>query len=281
VTGAGHVAEDAADPAPYLPVDPAPYLRVRKSVKFMGAQDRLAVVAAGRALEGAGLRGQSLGPRTGLYLAVGYLPFEQDDIDHLIAGSCDEAGALSMRLFSTRGYTSVNPLITFRCLSNMPAYHVSTNFDIQGPYLVTYPGPGQFYLALEAARDALAANRVDRAVVGGVAQQRNFLVQHHFRRIEPPVAPERLADTAACLVLERSSSAEGRARLRLEQLEIRYARHHPFEEARPPHETPEIDGREHGPASLPLLVSRHSGGPLTHSLESRDGIVARSTWGTP
>ena len=54
-------------------------------------------------------------------------------------------------------FAALNPLLTFRCLSNMPAFHVSVNFDVQGPYFVTYPGAGQLYLALEEAVDALRA----------------------------------------------------------------------------------------------------------------------------
>ena len=38
---------------------------------------------------------------------------------------------------------------------------------------VNYPGPGQFYLALEAAAAALADGTIDVALVGGVAHQRN------------------------------------------------------------------------------------------------------------
>ena len=43
----------------------------------MGVQDDLAVVAAGQAAASAGL-GNALGERAGLYLSVGYLPFEPD-----------------------------------------------------------------------------------------------------------------------------------------------------------------------------------------------------------
>ena len=46
----------------------------------MGPQEALAVVAAGRALESAGLAGKALGERAGLYLAVGYIPFEAQDL---------------------------------------------------------------------------------------------------------------------------------------------------------------------------------------------------------
>src|SRR5439155_5672677 len=157
-----------------------------------GVQDDLAVVAAGRALASAGLGGAPLGERAGLYLVVGHVPFESADLDPLLAASTDE-GRFSMARFSTAGFRAVNGLLTFRCLPNMPAFHVSTSFDVQGPYFVTYPGPGQFYLALEEALAALAEGEIDLALVGGAADQRNFLVEHHLGRLAHPTPPGRLA----------------------------------------------------------------------------------------
>ena len=58
--------------------DPAPFLRQRKMRKFMGRQDDMAVVAAARAL--AVCVARRIAARralTGLYLAVGYIPFER------------------------------------------------------------------------------------------------------------------------------------------------------------------------------------------------------------
>ena len=157
--------------------DPREFLANRKNRKFMGRQDDLAVVAAGRAL---GSLARVDPERTGLYLVVGYIPFEESDIESLVASSIVE-GRFSMAAFSTKGLDAVNPLLTFRTLPNMPAFHVSMNFDVQGPYWVGYPGAGQFYLALEEAVAALESGSIDRAVVGGVADQSNFLVRHHHR----------------------------------------------------------------------------------------------------
>lgn len=255
--------------------DPSPFLKSRKSLKFMGVQDRLAVAAAGEALRSAGVG--ELGERAGLYLAVGYLPFEREDIDTLLNHSLVD-GRFSLTRFAAEGVQSVNPLITFRCLSNMPAFHVSVNFDVQGPYLVTYPGPGQFYLAIEEARAALAEGRVEIALVGGVAHQRNFLVQHHFGRVEPPVPPDRLRDAAGFLVLERPGRAA--PRLRLASLAIGYTPHHPFEESVAPAERFEgaaLDG-EYGAASLPVALCA---GALRHRLVARDGLRGASTWEVP
>lgn len=117
VTGLGQVTG---------PCDVRPHLKSPKMRKFMGPQDALAVTAAARALEAAGLVDQPLGERAGLFIAVGHLPFEEEDIDRLLEGSLVD-GAFSMRAFAEHGYHAVNPLITFKCLSNMPAFHASVN----------------------------------------------------------------------------------------------------------------------------------------------------------
>jgi 3-oxoacyl-(acyl-carrier-protein) synthase len=261
--------------------DPTPYLRHRKLRKFMGRQDDLAVVAAGRALERAGLAG-GLGERAGLYLAVGYIPFEGEEIDALHAASSQD-GRFSMRRFATHGYLTPDPLLTFRCLPNMPAFHVSVSFDVQGPYVVTYPGAGQLYGALEEAIAALRDGLIDVALVGGVAHQRNFLVEHHVRRLAGPAAADALRDAAGCLVLETAAHAAARgatARARLLDCASNYRPWDPFTES-PVHgeavEGSALDLAGLGPASLPVAVSRLPAGRHRHRL-AVDGLQAFSTW---
>ena len=267
VTGLGHVV--------LAPCDPTPYLKVRKNRKFMGVQDDLAVVAAGQAAASAGL-GNALGERAGLYLSVGYLPFEQADVDVLFENSVDERG-FSMQRFSSQAYDAVNPLLTFRCLSNMPAFHISVNLDIQGPYFVTYPGPGQFYLALEEACVALASGSIDIAFLGGIAYQQNFLVRHHFARIDLPAG--RLLDAAGCVVLETATHAAARGarvRGRLLSYELSFHPRNTFEEAGSSEECG-ADGAM-GSASLPVALSLGQRRSLRHELKTRDGICASSCW---
>jgi hypothetical protein len=264
------------------PCDSTQFLKQRKNRKFMGLQDELLVVAAGRAIEAAGLAGASLGDRAGLYLAVGYIPFEREHVELLLSHSVDAAGALSMRRFSSDAFAALNPLLTFRCLPNMPAFHVSVNFDVQGPCVVSYPGAGQLYMALEEAVAALAAGEIEVALVGGVAHQRNFLVEHHHSRLDPPIAAESLRDAAACLVLERAGSAGGRGRARLLDLEVRYRAHDPFLSSPAPEqalEGAELPDGDLGAALLPALVSLNLGRELRHRAATRDGICARSAWG--
>src|SRR6266436_2988490 len=96
-----------------LPCSSELYLKTPKNRKFMGNQDHFAVCAAGRALESAGLSSDALGPKAGLFLAVGFIPFERTDIDKLLDASLED-GKISLRRFGTDGFSAVNPLLTFR-----------------------------------------------------------------------------------------------------------------------------------------------------------------------
>src|SRR5688572_29797121 len=80
-------------------VDVLPWLKQRKMKKFMGKQDQLAVIAAGVAAQDAGLSEEQLRCRTGIYLCVGYIPFERMEIE-TIARNSSSNGKFSMDLFS-------------------------------------------------------------------------------------------------------------------------------------------------------------------------------------
>lgn len=249
----------------------------------MGNQDHLAVSAAGQALESAALEWTALGATAGLFLAVGFIPFERADIDALTESSIED-GRVSYRRFGTEGFSAVNPLLTFRCLPNMPAYHISANFDVQGEYFVTYPGPGQFYLALQEAVDALSAGRIKIALVGAVADQTNFLVSHHFQRLRPSVPSAALRDGAGCLILETEAvnrARKGPTRGRLRSFKTSYRAHDPFET--------ELSHKESfegcpapkgflGAAALPIHLTSIRAAQVRHELHARDGIWGGSSW---
>jgi 3-oxoacyl-[acyl-carrier-protein] synthase II len=288
ITGAGTIllGSGGTDTA----CDPTAFLRVRKSKKFMGTQDDLAVVATARALASADLASPPP-ERTGVFLAVGYIPFREEDIGPVLDASLTETDARSgqrafdVRRFGAGGFQRAHPLLTFRCLPNMPAYHVSVNFDVQGPYCVTYPGPAQLYAALDEARSAIADGRVDVALVGAVAHQSNFLVRHHFARLDPPVSADRLRDVAAVIVLEAEPHARARGatiRARLESMHVAYEPLDMLVHGRAASEKAtglDLDA-DLGPALLPHAIASALGRPqvLTHVLESRDGISAKSEW---
>jgi 3-oxoacyl-[acyl-carrier-protein] synthase II len=260
-------------------IDPSAFLKARKTRKFMGVQDDLALVAAARAIAEAGLAAP-LGERAGVYFAVGHIPFEEADVAPVLEASLHE-GRFSMAAFSGGGFQRAHPLLTFRCLPNMPVFHVSLNLGVEGPYTVAYPGAGQLYLALEEACAALAEGRVDVALVGGVAHQRNFLVEHHLARTDDPVPVGRLRDAGGVIVLETAEHAAARGgtvKSRLASLAIRYC---PFDVLETTPRAAENAGGapldlELGPASLPSLIAQ--GGRVAHALRARDGIEAESLW---
>jgi 3-oxoacyl-(acyl-carrier-protein) synthase len=284
VTGASSVALGPTDP-PTL--DPSDCLRSKKTRKFMGTQDDLAVLAAAGALARAGLTAGALGERAGLFAVVGYIPFNREDIDPVLADSL-EGERFSMARFSSGGFQRAHPLLTFRCLPNMPAFHVSANFNVQGPYFVSYPGVGQVYAALDEACAELETGHIDVALAFGVAHQRNFLVQHHFSRIEPPVPEGELWDAAACVILERAERAAARAAPALaELLELtqRYTPHSAIHQQRPQRELATgapLPRGQRGPASLfALLADALAAGTPTeivHAVDTRDHVSAQSRW---
>ena len=284
VTGASSVALGPSDP-PTL--DPSACLRSKKTRKFMGTQDDLAVLAAAQALAQAELSAEALGARAGLFAVVGYIPFSREDIDPVLAESL-EGERFSMARFSAGGFQRAHPLLTFRCLPNMPAFHVSANFNVQGPYFVSYPGIGQIYAALEEACAELDGGRVDVAVMFGVAHQRNFLVQHHFSRIEPPVAAGELWDAGACVILERADHAAhrgARARAELVELSQRYAPYSAIAEQSPQREQASgatLPEGARGPASLFALLAQAlvagAETEIVHTVDTRDHVSAHSRW---
>ncbi len=271
-----------------------PFLKSRKTLKFMGKQDKLAVAAAGKALRGAAIPAAEFRAGLGVYLAVGYIPFERADID-VLAGNSLRDGAFSMERFSHAALDQINPLLTFRCLPNMPLFHVSLNFGIQGPSFVTYPGAGQFCLALERAAKALRSGKVAHALVGGVADQENFLVDFHLSR-GAATRGWKARDAAAFLCLEKSSTAEARGAailMELVSLELGYRPHDPFTAPQPQEEIlawasgsyrADPESLHWGPASPALLLGRIGAQDrigrqvLTHTLNTLDGIQAKSEW---
>jgi 3-oxoacyl-(acyl-carrier-protein) synthase len=151
-----------------------------------------------------------LGSNAALAMCVGFLSFDRKDTDPVVALSAGANGEFSMTRFAAEGMRKTHPLLTFRCLPNMPAFHVSVNFDIRGPYLATYPGIAQTYGCIEQAVRWLRDGKVAVALVGAVAHQHNFLVEHHLSRVAYPADLTAICDAGAVFVLEREADAHKR-----------------------------------------------------------------------
>jgi hypothetical protein len=217
IIGTGYVAPEGLQvrglPTSWETVsDPSLFLKDLKSLKLMSKQDRMALIAAGRAVADAEISKEDLCNRTGVYLCVGVLPFEQDQMD-LLAKKSSENDVFQMKKFSIDAFGALNPLLTFRCLPNMPLFHISFNLGIQQTYFITYPGPGQWFQALERARQDLNSGLVDYALVGAVADRRNPLVRQYADKFGEPNAPDHLIDSACVWVLTNNESKKTKAQI--------------------------------------------------------------------
>ena len=253
---------------------PLEFLRHRKTLKFMSKQDRLAVKAAGKALNDSSPDKEDRKEGCGLFITVGYIPFHREDA-HNICAHAQQEGRFSMEMFSTEAFDKINPILAFSCLPNMPAHHLSANFDLQGEYFITYPGAPQFYQALEEAVACLQEGDMSWALAGGVADQCNFLVENHFEK-QCPEKAVRAADAAAFVVLERETHAVGRGkkpRARLVSLELNHL----------PETTEAVNkrnGLDLGPVDLPmrlLLAAQESDAIFEHACETGRHIF-KSCW---
>lgn len=252
------------------PIDVAPLLKDRKSAKFMAKQDKLALIACHRAVQASGLRAEALAERTGIYLSVGPLPFEEPDLDLLHDKSIEE-GRFSFRRATNEAFQAMNPLLTFKCLPNMPVFHVSFNLAIRGGYHVAYPGAGQFLTALDLALRDLRRGRFEHAIVGAVTDQRNTLTRHHLERGEPG-ASERAVDVACAWVV--STAGEGAASIR--SLTLGYQPRDPFGEpvrARGP--LLDVAAGTAGPALRVALDLASSRTRESYEWELEDGVTAQ------
>lgn len=196
---------------------PTDFLLQRKTIKFMSKQDRLAVEAAGNAIQESGLTPEILGSDTGVFMTVGYIPFEFDIAEKLATDSTVD-NAFSMRDFTSAAIEKLNPLLAFTCLPNMPAHHIAMNNQILGPYFITYPDIIQFAVTMQEAITRVQEGSIRCALVGAVADQNNFLVNHHYQKQtqKPNIST---SDSSAFLILETETSARKRGANILFQLE--------------------------------------------------------------
>ena len=216
---------DAVPPAMGTVFDVRPLLKDKKSFKVMSKQDALAVYTAVNAIRKSGLPESAVANDTGIYITVGILPFEDEPLDVLYKESLKD-GRFDMESFSTKAYHSLNPLLTFKCLPNMPLFHVSSNLGMHGRYYITYPGREQWFMSLQQALVDLACGRVSHALVGAVADQRNLLARHHLDRL--PGGTADAVDCGVMLVLGRERNDNSIASIKLDSMS--YSPRDPFRE---------------------------------------------------
>lgn len=189
-----------------------------KTLRLMNRDALLAVAAARRAIQDAGLivgRHHSA-DRVGLFGATGLAGIPLEEVRPLIQHSADAAGQFDLQRFGQAALRRVRPVLTFKILANMPMCFVSIFESIRGENGIYTPWEGQGAQAIVAGIRAIQAGRADCALVGGCDVKTHLLgflaLQQHglFRSwAEAGVGPVP-AEGAIFLVLEEEHGARQR-----------------------------------------------------------------------
>jgi 3-oxoacyl-[acyl-carrier-protein] synthase II len=199
-------------------LSPQKYVSEAKMVRLMNRDAQLAVVAARRALEDAGLGSRrTYSPEEmGLFGATGLAGLPVREVAPLIRVSTDPDGLFDLTRFGEAGLKAVSPILSFKILANMPFCFVSINENIQGPNAIYTPWEGQGAQAIESGIRALYAGDARCVLVGGCDQKAHELgfasLQQHglfssWMKTGRGLVP---AEGAAFLVLETEADAMAR-----------------------------------------------------------------------
>ena len=156
--------------APSSDFDLNDYLSDRKMAKYMNRATALTVVAAGMALEDAGLRNTKLCRELPLYISTGMIAFDLSRVTGAIPACITSEKKLDLKKMGSEGLALCNPLMPFQMLLNTPVGMVSIVYGIGGENFILYPGADQGGVALECAVKGIQNGRYERALVGGGVQ---------------------------------------------------------------------------------------------------------------
>lgn len=161
-----------------------PYLPDRKLAKYMNPTTEFAVVAAGQALQQAGLSEDAERKAdTALFVTTNLIAFDVSAVAKAIESAKGEDGALDMARMGGEGWRRCHPLMPFKMLLNMPLGLVSIVFGLRGANAIVYPTPDQAGLCLDTALRGIRAGRFSRALVGATAHNVDLLPLSTYRRL--------------------------------------------------------------------------------------------------
>ena len=151
-------------------LDPLAFVEDRKALRTMDKHTFMAVAAVAQALADAGLgRGEPAPPRLGLYLGLGMVDYDVEDIAEAARLSRSSQGVFDWEQFAREGYQRIYPLWTIEMLPNIALCQVAILNNVQGANLSLGSfGEAGAYAVGEGLR-AVQAGDVDVAVAGGVS----------------------------------------------------------------------------------------------------------------
>lgn len=171
-SGIGRLSTFASDELPsslaaeITDFNPAEHLRDRKFLKVMSREMQLGVAAARIAMQDCRLRDGTVDPwRMGVVYGAGRMSATPDDLADAVRDATDEDMLLTRWGEDSMG--KVAPLWLLKQLPNMPACHISIDYNARGPNNTITSRDSSALLALAEASRVIERGAADVMIVGG------------------------------------------------------------------------------------------------------------------
>ncbi len=195
---------------------------IRKALKLMNRETRMAVAAAQHALADSDLGAGGLEPeRIGVCFGAGFASMMPHDFLAGVENCTNEHSEFNFSRWGTEGVEQVAPLWLLTCLPNMAACHIAIHNDLRGPNNSITQREAAANLAVAEGCHVIADDAADAIVVGATGTTLlPFNLLHTV--MEQDMAPGGGDPTKVCRPFDRDRSGsvvgEGAAALILEDL---------------------------------------------------------------
>lgn len=196
---------------------------IRKALKLMNRETRMAVAAAQQAVSGCDLSGAGYEPeRVGVCFGAGNVSILPEDFLAGVQACTNKAGEFEFERWGSEGLEQVAPLWLLRCLPNMPACHLSIINEFRGPNNSITQREAAANLSVAEAYNGIVEGAADAMVTGATGTTILPLNKLHAE-FEEGVVRGAVDPGAVCRPFDRDRSgaviAEGAAALVLEEYE--------------------------------------------------------------
>lgn len=150
--------------------DPKAHIREKKFLKVMSRDIQLGVAAANLAMADAGLARGDVDPdRLGVEFGAGRISTSPEDLLEAVRQCTQGSPEFAFSRFGPEAMGEIAPLWLLRQLPNMPACHVSIEFDARGPNNTITSRDSSALLALAEAERTIRRGAADVMIVGACA----------------------------------------------------------------------------------------------------------------
>jgi len=163
----GEATEFTGDIANYGPLQSDQKRAIRKGQKVMCRESQMAVAAAQRALQDAGIQsGEHNPPRFGCVFGSDYMLTLPGDFTTSVANCRGDDGSFAFDKWGDDGLSRMAPLWLLLYLPNMPASHIAIYNDLQGPSNSVTMREASGHLAVGEAVSTIQRGQADVMLAG-------------------------------------------------------------------------------------------------------------------